>query len=76
MPVYRRLGIRGGTYFFAVNLLERYPNDFVRHIDALRGAVRRVRRDCPFHIDAWVVLPDHLHTVWTLPPGDDDYTSK
>ena len=48
----------------------------VRHIDALSNAVRRVRRRYPFHIDAWVVLPDHLHTVWTLPPGDDDYTNR
>jgi putative transposase len=77
MPDYRRLRIPGGTYFFTVNLLERYPNDLlVRHVDELRNAVRRVRRRHPFHIDAWVVLPDHLHTVWTLPPGDDDYANR
>jgi len=77
MPDYRRIRIPGGTYFFTVNLLERYPNDLlVRHVDALRDAVRRVRRRYPFHIDAWVLLPDHLHTVWTLPPGDDDYASR
>jgi putative transposase len=77
MPDYRRLRIPGGTYFFTVNLLERYPNDLlVRHIATLRDAVRRVRRHYPFHIDAWVVLPDHLHTVWTLPEGDDDFANR
>jgi len=77
MPDYRRMRIPGGTYFFTVNLLERYPNELlVRHIDTLRHAVRRVRRNYPFHIDAWVVLPDHLHAVWTLPPDDDDYANR
>ncbi|CAG9932012.1 REP-associated tyrosine transposase [Candidatus Nitrotoga arctica] len=67
----------GGTYFFTVNLLERYPNDLlVRHIDLLRSVVTKVRQKRPFHIDAWVVLPDHLHCVWTLPPGDDDFSNR
>ncbi|WP_346425844.1 transposase, partial [Methylocaldum sp. 14B] len=38
--------------------------------------IRAVRIKWPFHIDAWVVLPDHLHGVWTLPPGDDDFTNR
>ena len=36
-------------------------------------AVRRVRSRTPFHIDAWVVLPDHMHCLWTLPEGDADF---
>ena len=77
MPDYRRYRVPGGTYFFTVNLLERYPNDLlVRHVDILRSVVRRVREKRPFHIDAWVILPDHLHCVWTLPPGDDDFTNR
>lgn len=77
MPNYRRFRVPGGTYFFTVNLLERYPNALlVRHIDNLREAVRKVRQDFPFHIDAWVVLPDHLHAVWTLPAGDDDFALR
>ncbi|HYE36063.1 REP-associated tyrosine transposase [Methylocaldum sp.] len=77
MPDYRRYRVPGGTYFFTVNLLERYPNDLlVRHIDLLRTVVREVRTKRPFHIDAWVILPDHLHGVWTLPPGDDDFTNR
>ena len=35
-----------------------------------------VRFKQPFHIDAWVVLPDHMHCVWTLPDGDADYSSR
>lgn len=76
MPDYRRNRIPGGTYFFTVNLLERHERLLVEHIDALRNAVRQVRAQRPFHIDAWVVLPDHTHCVWTLPPGDGDYSSR
>ena len=77
MPDYRRYRISGGTYFFTVNLLERYPNDLlIRHIDVLRQAVKETRKRWPFHIDSWVVLPDHLHCIWTLPEGDDDNSNR
>jgi putative transposase len=48
----------------------------VRYIHLLREAVRMVRQRRPFHIDAWVVLPDHLHCLWTLPEGDDDFSMR
>lgn len=52
----------GRDVFFTVNLLERFPNDLlITHIDILRNMVRDVRKKRPFVIDAWVVLPDHLH---------------
>jgi len=73
---YRRNYLEGGTYFFTVNLLERKKTLLVDNIDALRDSVRFVKHRKPFHIDAWVVLPDHLHAVWTLPPGDADYSSR
>ena len=77
MPNYRRLFIPGGTWFFTVNLLQRRGNDLlVREIDLLRQTVRRVRTKYPFHIDAWVVMPDHLHCVLTLPPGDSDFSTR
>ena len=76
MPDYRRFRVLGGTYFFTVNLLERKGDLLVRHIADLREAVRKTKRERPFHIDAWVVLPDHMHTVWTLPPGDDDFSNR
>ncbi len=57
--------------------MERRGNDLLtRHIDQLRNAVRLTRRPHPFTIDAWVVLPDHLHCVWTLPEGDDDFSTR
>ena len=75
MPNYRRNFVPGGTFFFTVNLLERYPNDLLtRHIESLRESVHGVRTRYPFVIDACVVLPDHMHCIWTLPPGDTDYT--
>jgi putative transposase len=77
MPEYRRLRVPGGCYFFTVNLWERRGNSLLtRHIPLLRAAVRRVRAARPFTIDAWVVLPDHLHAVWTLPEGDDDFSTR
>lgn len=76
MSDYRRHRVAGGTYFFTVNLLNREARLLVEHIDALRAAVRKVRAQRPFHIDAWVVLPEHMHCVWTLPSGDDDYSSR
>ena len=69
MPDYRRYRVPGGTYFFTINLLERRVNLLVRHIEALQEAVKRTRAERPFHIDACVVLPDHIHCVMTLPPG-------
>ena len=76
MPDYLRNRVPGGTYFFTVNLLDRKLSLLTDHIEALRAAVRRTRARRPFHIDAWVVLPDHLHCVWTLPPGDADYPAR
>ena len=77
MPNYRRAFVPGGAWFFTVNLLERHGNDLlVREIDLLRATVRRVRDKYPFHIDAWVVLPEHLHCVMTLPPGDSDFSLR
>lgn len=67
MPDYRRNRVPGGTYFFTLALADRRSDLLVREIDALRAAVARTRRLHPFRIDAWVVLPDHLHAVWTLP---------
>lgn len=70
------LGCLGGTYFFTVNLLERRLDTVVKHVDDLREAVRVTRRERPFHIDAWVVLPDHMHCVWSLQPGDDAFSNR
>ena len=76
MTDYRRNRVPGGTYFFTVNLLDRRSDLLSRHIQDLRDAVRHARTCAAFHIDAWVVLPEHMHCVWTLPDGDADFSSR
>ncbi len=76
MPDYRRNRVPGGTYFFTANLLDRNSRKLVTHVNLLRDAVRDVRGRAPFHIDAWVVLPDHMHCIWTLPPDDSDFSGR
>ena len=76
MPDYRRSFVPGGCYFFTVNLRNRRRTLLVDHIDQLREAFRKVKRQRPFRIDALVVLPDHIHCVWTLPDGDADYPGR
>src|SRR5271154_7105269 len=76
MPEYRRNRVAGGTYFFTVNLLDRNSRLLVTEIDALRDAIRHVRAGAPFHIDGWVVLPEHMHWMWTLPADDANYSAR
>lgn len=77
MPEYRRIKIKGGTYFFTVVTFGRQPiltHDQVRA--ALQEGIQEVRQSLPFIIDAWVLFPDHLHTIWTLPENDDNFASR
>ena len=67
---YRRADVAGGTYFFTVNLAERKRTLLVDHVDVLRTVMQKVKTTHPLHIDAMVILPDHLHALWTLPEGD------
>jgi putative transposase len=76
MPNYRRAFVPGGCWFFTVALLDRRSRLLVDEIDALREATRRTRARYSFHIDAVVVLPDHLHAVWTLPAADADFSTR
>ena len=76
MSDYRRFRIEGATYFFTLTLAHRGHRTLVDHIDLLRGAFARTRSERPFHCEAMVVLPDHLHAVWTLPPGDCDFATR
>ena len=76
-PISVDVAYPAADYFFTVNLLERRGSTLLTtRIDLLRDAVRRVRRVHPFAIDAWVVLPDDIHAVWTLPPDDDDFSTR
>ena len=77
MSHYRRAKTTGASYFFTVVSYRRREilcDTNVR--EALRKAIAEVRDKSPFTIDAWVLLPDHLHCIWTLPPNDADFSSR
>jgi putative transposase len=76
MTAYRRNFLPGGSYFFTLALADRKLSLLTNHIQALRTAFRDTRVRHPFTIDAIVVLPDHLHTIWTLPVGDADFSTR
>ena len=76
MPDYRRVRIPGATYSFTVNLLDRRSDLLVTHVTEIRAAVRRVQKKWPFHADAWIVLPEHMHCLWTLPENDSDFPRR
>ncbi len=76
MVQYRRNWLPGGTYFFTVTLADRSSTLLVDNVDALRDATRKIRDAMPFEIVAAVVMPDHLHALWTLPEGDADYATR
>ena len=76
MSSYRRLTIRGGTYFFTVVAYRRQPLfiDDAR-VELLRHAFRELKAKRPFDVVA-VILPNHLHCLWNLPEGDADFSTR
>ena len=77
MREYRRLFVPGGTYFFTVVTADRKPwLDDPAARDILADAMRSVRSTRHFVTNAIVVLPDHIHCIWTLPPDDADYARR
>jgi putative transposase len=76
MVRYRRNYVPGGMFFFTVTLDDRRSSALVDHVALLRAAFRKTRSEQPFSIDAIVILPDHLHTIMTLPSGDSDFSGR
>lgn len=76
MPNYRRAFVPGGTYFFTVAVADRRRAILTERIEALSHAFRLVRAWRPFAMPAFVVLPDHLHCIWSLPEGDVDFPAR
>ncbi len=74
---YRRVYVPGGSYFFTL-ITQKRRKILVGEatIDVLREAFRRVMKKRPFYIDAAVILPDHLHGIWMLPPEDQDFSTR
>jgi len=76
MPNYRRAYIAGGCWLSTVNLHDRRASLLVEHIEILRGAVAETSRRFPFEIDAMVVLPDHIHAIFSLPADGADFSTR
>lgn len=77
MPNYRRPRNPGGMYFFTVVTQERRPVLTTEEVrSALRAAIHQARATLPFDIEAWVLLPDHLHCIWSLPPDDGNFSAR
>jgi putative transposase len=76
MPQYIRSFVPGGTFFFTVNLLERRRQLLTEHIANLREVFKAARQRRPFTTEAIVILPEHLHCIWTLPSGDADFSTR
>ncbi len=77
MSSYLRKYVSGGTYFFTVVSHKRRPilaTAIAR--SCLHEAIESTQHKRPFDIVAIVLMPDHLHTVWTLPEDDTDYSLR
>ncbi|MCA9069106.1 MAG: transposase [Planctomycetaceae bacterium] len=77
MPNYRRYHVAGGTYFFTVKTERNAPlfRD-AANVRLLGEVFREMKNHWPLTIDAMVLLPDHLHTIWSLPSGDAQYPTR
>ncbi len=81
MPNYHRLYVPGGTNFFTLNLMGRPQTHLTSHIDLLRRAFAKAhfakaQSQHNFETVAIAIMPDHLHCIWTLPPNDDDFSTR
>ena len=77
MPDFRRAFLPGGTFFFTVVTYKRQR--FLPHMECrniLRDVINAVKLHYPFSIDGWVLLPDHIHCIWSLPEGDNDFSKR
>jgi putative transposase len=77
MPNYRRAHVPGGSFFFTLVCERRAPLFTDARARRLLGSmIRRAQMRWPFTINALVLLPEHLHTIWTLPSGDTAYSTR
>jgi putative transposase len=77
MANYRRIYTGGNIYFFTLVMYRRQAilcHDDIR--TALRSGIMETRKTHPFKVDAWVLMPDHLHCIWTLPENDINFSTR
>jgi putative transposase len=74
---YRRIFIPGATYFFTLVTYQRRPIfSNPETVEKLRCAFRYTLERMPFTIVASVILPDHMHFIWTLPSQSADFSTR
>ena len=73
---YRRVRKNAGTFFFTVNLQNRDSDLLITHRHLLKQSLLIVQKQYTFTINSMVLLPDHLHTIWTLPEHDTNYSLR
>jgi putative transposase len=76
MSRYRRAKFEGGWFFFTVTLADRSSDLLVRNVERLRRMYKTAQERRPFETIAIVILPDHLHAIWALPPDDADFSLR
>jgi putative transposase len=77
MPRYIRAQQPGGTFFFTVVTHQRRKLFYeVNNRVILRTIIMEIKSTYPFNIDAWVLLLEYLHCIWTLPEGDMDFSKR
>ncbi len=76
MKNYRRNRQVGATYFLTFCLNDRRSCLLTGYIDELRQAYRKTQLKMPFISEAMVILPDHIHALWTMPNDDDNYPAR
>jgi putative transposase len=77
VPNYRRARLLGGTFFFTVVTYKRRPLFQIPECrKELIRVINWVKENHSFSIDAWVLLPDHIHCIWTLPENDTDFSMR
>ncbi len=76
MVYYRRARTSGGSYFFTLALQDRTSSLLIKHIHSVTTAFRQTRTHNLFITLAIVILPEHLHVLWQLPPHDCDYSKR
>jgi len=74
---YRRSTTKGATFFFTIVTHER--RTILCHesnVSLLKEAFQSIMERHPFTVEAFVLLPDHLHCIWTLPENDSNFSMR